>query len=126
MPDPSRKHSTNQPGTRAEPARQLIQSGRLRWLFRLPLGSLGMDGVYRPPVPRAGQTARPGIQEGCTMTEASVSFAGNLTDDPEVRYTEGGIARLGVRSECTWHAASRATPSPSPSPSGSVVSSPSP
>jgi single-stranded DNA-binding protein len=60
------------------------------------------------------------------MTEASVSFAGNLTDDPEVRYTEGGIARLGVRSECTWHAASRATPSPRPSPSGSVVSSPSP
>jgi hypothetical protein len=57
------------------------------------------------------------------MTEASVSFAGNLTDDPEVRYTEGGMARLGVRSECTWHAASRATPSPSPSPSGSVVSS---
>ena len=55
------------------------------------------------------------------MTEAAVSFAGNLTDDPEVRYTEGGIARLGVRSECTWHAASRATPSPSPSPSGSVV-----
>jgi single-stranded DNA-binding protein len=42
------------------------------------------------------------------MTEASVSFAGNLTDDPEVRYTEGGIARLGVRSECRWHAASRA------------------
>jgi single-strand DNA-binding protein len=27
------------------------------------------------------------------MTEASVSFAGNLTDDPEVRSTEAGIAR---------------------------------
>jgi single-stranded DNA-binding protein len=26
------------------------------------------------------------------MTEASVSFAGNLTDDPKVRYTEGGMA----------------------------------
>jgi single-strand DNA-binding protein len=26
------------------------------------------------------------------MTEAAVSFAGNLTEDPEVRYTEGGIA----------------------------------
>jgi single stranded DNA-binding protein len=26
------------------------------------------------------------------MTEASVSFAGNLTDQPEVRYTQGGIA----------------------------------
>ena len=27
------------------------------------------------------------------MTEPSVSFGGNLTDDPEVRYTEAGIAR---------------------------------
>jgi len=27
------------------------------------------------------------------MTEASVSFAGNLTDDPELRHTEAGIAR---------------------------------
>jgi single-strand DNA-binding protein len=26
-----------------------------------------------------------------------VSFAGNLTDDPEVRYTEGGIARTMFR-----------------------------
>jgi single-strand DNA-binding protein len=26
------------------------------------------------------------------MTEASVSFAGNLTDDPELRHTESGIA----------------------------------
>ena len=31
------------------------------------------------------------------MTEASVSFAGNLTDDPEVRYIEGGIARALFR-----------------------------
>ena len=31
------------------------------------------------------------------MTEASVNFAGNLTDDPEVRYTEGGIARVMFR-----------------------------
>ena len=32
------------------------------------------------------------------MTEASVSFAGNLTDDPELRHTEAGTARamLGV------------------------------
>jgi single-stranded DNA-binding protein len=27
------------------------------------------------------------------MTEATVSFAGNLTDDPEVRHTEAGIVR---------------------------------
>ena len=31
------------------------------------------------------------------MTEAAVSFAGNLTDDPEVGYTEGGIARAMFR-----------------------------
>jgi single-strand DNA-binding protein len=31
------------------------------------------------------------------MTEASVSFAGNLTDDPELRHTEGGIARSMFR-----------------------------
>jgi single-strand DNA-binding protein len=31
------------------------------------------------------------------MTEASVSLAGNLTDQPEVRYTEGGIARTMFR-----------------------------
>jgi len=31
------------------------------------------------------------------MTEASVSFAGNLTDDPELRHTESGIARAMLR-----------------------------
>jgi single-strand DNA-binding protein len=31
------------------------------------------------------------------MTEASVSFAGNITDDPELRHTEAGIARAMFR-----------------------------
>ena len=31
------------------------------------------------------------------MTEASVSFAGNLTEDPELRHAEGGIARARFR-----------------------------
>ena len=31
------------------------------------------------------------------MTEPAVSFAGNLTDDPEVHYTEAGIARAVFR-----------------------------
>jgi single-stranded DNA-binding protein len=31
------------------------------------------------------------------MSEASVSFAGNLTDTPELRHTEGGIARAMFR-----------------------------
>jgi single-strand DNA-binding protein len=35
------------------------------------------------------------------MTEAAVSFAGNLTGDPEVRYTEGGIARAMLRVAVT-------------------------
>jgi single-strand DNA-binding protein len=31
------------------------------------------------------------------MTEAAVSFAGNLTDQPEVRYSDSGIARATFR-----------------------------
>jgi single-strand DNA-binding protein len=31
------------------------------------------------------------------MLDAQVSFAGNLTDQPEVRYTDGGIARATFR-----------------------------
>ena len=31
------------------------------------------------------------------MTEASVSFAGNLTDNPELRHTKGGVARAMFR-----------------------------
>jgi single-strand DNA-binding protein len=31
------------------------------------------------------------------MPDASVVFAGNLTDDPELRYTDGGIARATFR-----------------------------
>jgi single-strand DNA-binding protein len=31
------------------------------------------------------------------MTEAYVSFAGNLTDDPELRHTEAGITRAMFR-----------------------------
>jgi single-strand DNA-binding protein len=31
------------------------------------------------------------------MTEAAISFAGNLTDQPELRHTEGGIARAMFR-----------------------------
>jgi hypothetical protein len=31
------------------------------------------------------------------MTEAAVSIAGNLTDQPELRHTEGGIARAVFR-----------------------------
>jgi single-strand DNA-binding protein len=31
------------------------------------------------------------------MTEAAVSFAGNLTDDPELRHTKSGIARAVFR-----------------------------
>jgi single-strand DNA-binding protein len=44
---------------------------------------------------RADRPARQ--QEGSTMTEPSVSFAGNLTDDPKLRHSEGGIARAMFR-----------------------------
>src|SRR5436190_3362120 len=53
-----------------------------------------------PPSPGSkGRADRPArqSQEGCTMTEAAVSLAGNLTDDLEVRYTGAGIARAMFR-----------------------------
>src|SRR5215212_3739743 len=60
--------------------------------------SLGMPRC--PPSPGSkGRADRPArqSQEGSSMTEAAVNFAGNLTDDPEVRYTDSGIARAMFR-----------------------------
>jgi hypothetical protein len=59
-----------------------------------PWCSFGMPRC--PPSPGSkGRADRPARQqEGArAMTEVSVSFAGNLTDDPELRHTEIGIAR---------------------------------
>src|SRR5688572_5065552 len=63
-----------------------------------PWCSLGMPRCLPSPGSK-GRAARPArqAQEGKTMAEASVSFAGNLTDDPEVRHTEAGIARAMFR-----------------------------
>src|SRR5918995_4835733 len=63
-----------------------------------PWCSLGMPRC--PPSPGSkGRAHRPArhSQEGSTMTEAAVSFAGNLTDNPELRHTEGGITRAMFR-----------------------------
>src|SRR4029453_19440255 len=54
----------------------------------------------QPPTPPgrpggADPPARP--PEGGIMTEPSVSFAGNLTGEPEVHSAEGGIARAMFR-----------------------------
>jgi single-strand DNA-binding protein len=98
MPTPSRKRSTNQLGTRAGHRPAVEIHGRLRWLHRLPPAVTWHATVST--VPRfQGQGRPPGqaIQEGSSMTEAAVSFAGNLTEDPEVRYTGGGIARVMFR-----------------------------
>jgi single-strand DNA-binding protein len=64
----------------------------------LPLAALRHATVSTVPLVQ-GQGRPPGqtVQEGRVMTEANVSFAGNLTDDAEVRYTEGGIARAMFR-----------------------------
>jgi single-strand DNA-binding protein len=53
-----------------------------------------------PPSPGAlGQGSPPGqaTERGQDHDRGSVSFAGNLTDDPELRHTEGGIARARFR-----------------------------
>jgi single-strand DNA-binding protein len=99
MPDPQPQapHQPTRHPSRAHSA-VLIHWGRLRWLHRLPL-VLSRHATVST-VPRVqGQGRPPGqaIRKGHPMTEASVSFAGNLTEDPEVRSTEGGIARCMFR-----------------------------
>jgi single-strand DNA-binding protein len=99
MPDPQpqappRTNPAPEPSTLGN----LIQPGRLRSLSGLPLAAY--RHAKASTVPRfPGQGNPPGqaSQEGSTMPEASVSFAGNLTDQPEVRYTDGGIARATMR-----------------------------
>jgi single-stranded DNA-binding protein len=46
------------------------------------------------------------------MTGASASFAGNLTDDPEVRSTEAGIARAMFRVAASGRRSRRRRSSP--------------
>jgi hypothetical protein len=72
--------------------------GRVRWLCRVPLAVSRHATVST--VPRVqGQGRPPGqaTERGSTMTEAALSFAGNLTHDPEVHYTEAGIVRAMFR-----------------------------
>jgi single-strand DNA-binding protein len=64
----------------------------------LPLVALQHATVSTVPrVQRQGSPPGQATQEGHTMTEAAISFAGNLTDQPELRCTEGGIARAMFR-----------------------------
>src|SRR5215212_10391347 len=62
-----------------------------------PWGLGACHGVHRPRFRGQGRPPGQATGRGRTMTEATVSFAGNLTDDPEVRSTEGGIARARFR-----------------------------
>jgi single-strand DNA-binding protein len=98
MPDPQPQapHQPTRHLSRPQPA-SLIE-GRLRWLCRVPLAVSWHATVST--VPRVQGQGRPPGQapgRGRTKTEASVSFAGNLTDDPELRHTETGIARAMFR-----------------------------
>ena len=49
------------------------------------------------PGPRAGQPARPGNKKGQDHDQGHRELCGNLTDQPKVRYTEGGIQRAMFR-----------------------------
>src|SRR5215212_5820184 len=63
-----------------------------------PWGLGACHGVHRPRFRGQGRPPGQATGRGKTMTEAAVSFAGNLTDDPEVHSTESGIARAVFRA----------------------------
>ena len=98
MPDP-------QPQASHQPRRLLSRArsagpidGRLRWLHRLPLVVSWHATVST--VPRVqGQGRPPGqtVPGGQDHDRRKREFAGNLTDDPELRHTEAGIARVMFR-----------------------------
>jgi single-strand DNA-binding protein len=98
MPDPQPQALRQPTRHLSRPRPAVLIHRRLRWLCRLPLVAYWHATVST--VPRVQGQGRPPGQatgKGQTMTEAAVSFAGNLTDDPEVRYTESGIARAMFR-----------------------------
>src|SRR4029453_14938672 len=64
-PTPSRKRPPTNPAPEPATAGNLIQNGPTSLAPPLaPGGLLACHGVHRPPVPRAGQTARPGNRKG--------------------------------------------------------------
>jgi hypothetical protein len=97
MPDPSRKHSTNQPapeptiGRQPDPVRPTSLA-----LPLAPDALAACHGVHRPRVQGQGRPPGQATERDKTMTEASVSFAGNLTDDPSY-----GTPRPGSQGPCS-------------------------
>jgi hypothetical protein len=68
-----------------------VMHGRLRWLSRLPLVASRHATVSTVPrFHEDGQTARPGIKEGCIMTEAAVRH-------PLATLGLGGLAEARLR-----------------------------
>jgi hypothetical protein len=64
----------------------------------LPLVLCWHATVSTVPPGSKGRAARPARhQGGMHHDRGSHRFAGNLTDQPEVRYTEGGITRVTFR-----------------------------
>ena len=77
--------------------RRLIQSGRLRWLHRLPPAvSRHATASTGPRFHEDGQTARPGIQEG-HHDRAERELRRQPHRPTRLRHTEGGIARAMFR-----------------------------
>jgi single-strand DNA-binding protein len=96
MPDPQPQAPPTNPAPEPGHRPAVLIHGRLRWLYRLPLVVSRHATVST--VPRfQGQGRPPGQAFRRAEAEAAVSFAGNLTEDPELRHTEAGIARAMVR-----------------------------
>jgi single-strand DNA-binding protein len=90
-PEPTRHPSRPEAGS-------LIQPGRVRSLRGLPLAAL--EHAKASTVPRfQGQGDPPGqaVPGGEHHARRTGQLAGNLTDQPELRHSVGGIARATLR-----------------------------
>jgi Single-strand binding protein family len=98
MPDPSRKRPTNQARLLSRP----MADERDRWPTSLtpPLAPALFRHATVSTVPRFQGQGRPSGQatgRGKGHDRGSRQLAGNLTDQPELRHTESGIARAMFR-----------------------------
>jgi len=80
MPDPAASAPPTKPAPEPPMVGNLIQPGRLRWLYRLPLAVSRHARAPPSPGSKGRETARPGIsRRRPPAIEAAVRFAGNLT-----------------------------------------------
>ena len=110
-PPPAASAPPTNPAPESTHGRRLIQSADFVGSVVRPGALLACHGVHRPPGPRAGQTARPGIQEGTHAMPRHADSPG-WGDDRALRPVEHERIDRGLEGTTAQHAGSTTTTPP--------------